>query len=141
MKRARALGDVTMARVSDINGILVPQLPNAVRMAFRVCSSPQFFMRIAEQADQATDEVTKEKLSALASNLVATLDAVVSTTEEQLDERAKEVQNILAAAAEPDSGEFLVPLIPERIQASKRKFSRWILPFWMKDSYRLLMHG
>jgi hypothetical protein len=92
-------------------------LPNAVRRAFRVCSSPQFFMRIAARADEATNEEEKEKLSALASNLVATLDAVVSTTEEQLDERAKEVQNVLTAAAEPDSGEFLVPLSAERIQA------------------------
>lgn len=97
------------------------ELPNAVRRAFRVCSSPQFFMRIAARADEASNEEEKEKLSALASNLVATLDAVVSTTEEQLDERAKEVQNVLAAAAEPDSGEFLVPLIPERIQAMQEK--------------------
>lgn len=99
------------------------ELPNAVRMAFRVCSSPHFFMRIAERADQASDNLEKEKLSALASNLVATLDAVVSTTEDQLDERAKEIQNVLTAAAEPDSGEFLVPLTPERIQAMQDKIA------------------
>jgi len=99
------------------------ELPNAVRRAFRVCSSPPFFMRIAERADKASDETEKEKLSALASNLVATLDAVVSTTEDQLDERAKEVQNVLAAAAEPDSGEFLVPLTSERIEAMREKLA------------------
>lgn len=99
-------------------------LPNAVRRAFRVCSSPQFFMRIAARADEATEEEEKEKLSALASNLVATLDAVVSTTEEQLDERAKEVQNVLTAAAEPDSGEFLVPLIPARIKAMQEELEK-----------------
>ena len=78
-------------------------------------------MRIAERADTTKDEQEKEKLSALASNLVNTLEAVVETTEEQLDERAKEVETVVKAAAEPDSGEFLVPLLPERIEAMKKK--------------------
>lgn len=87
---------------------------------FRVVSSPRFFMRIAELTDQAEEAEQKQKLSALASNLVATLEAVVETTEEQLDERAKEVEAVVKAAAEPESGEFLVPLLPERA-ASMRK--------------------
>merc|ERR1712157_231325 len=86
------------------------ELPNAVRRAFRVVSSPRFFMRIAELSDKATDPSEKEKLTALASNLVATLEVVVETTEETLDERAKEVEKILKAAAEPETGDFLVPL-------------------------------
>lgn len=77
-------------------------------------------MRIATVADSAEDEAQKEKLSALASNLVATLEAVVETTEEQLDERAKEVENVVKAAAEPDSGEFLVPLSAERTTAMRK---------------------
>ena len=85
----------------------------------RVISSPQFFLRIATVADASEDETQKEKLSALASNLVATLEAVVETTEEQLDERAKEVENVVKAAAEPDSGEFLVPLSVERTTAMR----------------------
>lgn len=95
------------------------ELPNAVRRAFRVISSPQFFIRIAQVADKAEDPSQKEKLSALAANLVNTLEAVVETTEEQLDERAKEVETVVKAAAEPD-GEFLVPLLPDRA-ASMRK--------------------
>jgi hypothetical protein len=94
-------------------------LPNAVQRAFRVISSPQFFMRIAARADDCTDAVTKEKLAALAINLVNTLEAVVSTTEDRLDERAKDVENVVKAAAEPDSGEFLVPLLPERVAAMR----------------------
>ena len=60
------------------------ELPNAVRNAFRVISSPQFFMRIAARTDEATNDLEKEKLSALASNLVNTLEAVVETTEEKV---------------------------------------------------------
>lgn len=97
------------------------ELPNAVRRAFRVLSSPQIFMRIADLADQTDDEIEKEKLSALASNLSSTLEAVVETTEEQLDERAEQVEEVVKAAAEPDSGEFLVPLKPERIDAMRKK--------------------
>ncbi len=95
------------------------ELPNAVRRAFRVVSSPQFFMRIALLSDKAEGE-EKEKLTALASNLVATLEVVVETTEETLDERAKEVEKVLKAAAEPETGDFLVPLLPEQVQAMRK---------------------
>eukprot|EP00536_Pseudo-nitzschia_multiseries_P002020 jgi/Psemu1/182694/e_gw1.27.151.1 len=96
------------------------ELPNAVRRAFRVVSSPRFFMRIAELTDKAADEVEKDKLAALASNLVATLEVVVETTEETLDERAKEVEMVLKAAAEPETGEFLVPLLPQQVQGMRK---------------------
>lgn len=95
------------------------ELPNAVRRAFRVVSSPQFFLRIAQRTDTAAEGEEKEKLQALASNLVATLEVVVETTEETLDERAKEVESIVMAAAEPESGEFLVPLLPQQVQGMR----------------------
>lgn len=95
------------------------ELPNAVRRAFRVVSSPRFFMRIAELTDKATDSEEKEKFAALASNLVATLEVVVETTEETLDERAKEVEAIVKAAAEPETGDFLVPLLPQQVQSMR----------------------
>jgi len=94
------------------------ELPNAVRRAFRVINSPQFFIRIAELSDVAKDPTEQERLSALASNLVRTLEVVVETTEEHLAERAIEVAIVVKVAAEPDSGQFLVPLLPERIQAT-----------------------
>jgi hypothetical protein len=94
-------------------------LPNAVRRAFRVISSPRFFMRIAARADQAESGYDRERLSALANNLVSTIEAVVSTTTDQLDERAKQVQSVVQQAAEPDTGEFLVPLLPQRVQAMR----------------------
>uniref|UniRef100_A0A7S2MXP2 Plastid lipid-associated protein/fibrillin conserved domain-containing protein n=2 Tax=Helicotheca tamesis TaxID=374047 RepID=A0A7S2MXP2_9STRA len=117
----------TVAEISTMDDMITKladakpyELPNAVSRAIRVISSPRFFLRIAERADMATDDVEKEKLSALAENLVSTLDAVVSTTEDRLDERAKEVESVVKAAAEPDSGEFLVPLTPERVGAMQK---------------------
>jgi hypothetical protein len=97
------------------------ELPNAVSRAIRVVSSPRFFLRIAERADLTTDAMEKEKLSALADNLVNTIQAVVSMTEDTLDERAKEVEKVVKAASEPDSGEFLVPLSKERVEAMRKE--------------------
>jgi hypothetical protein len=99
------------------------ELPNAVQRAFRVISSPRFFLRIAELADECKDETEKERLIALSSNLVSTLDAVVSTAEDKLGEVAKDLETVVKAAAEPDSGEFLVPLLPERIEAMRQALS------------------
>ena len=78
------------------------ELPAAVKRAFRIIRSPPFFLRIAERTDQATTDEEREKLQALATNLVSTLEVVVETTEEQLDERAVDVETVVKAAAEPD---------------------------------------
>ena len=96
------------------------ELPNAVSRAIRVVSSPQFFLRIAARADMAKDDDEREKLSALADNLVTTIQAVVDMTEDSLDERAKDVENVVKAASEPDSGEFLVPLSKERVDDMRK---------------------
>lgn len=95
------------------------ELPGAVSKAIRVVSSPQFFLRIANRADQETDAEMKARLLALSENLVQTIQAVVSTMEERLDDRAKDVESVVQAAAEPDSGEFLVPLSAERVDAMR----------------------
>jgi len=96
------------------------ELPNAVKQAFRVVSSPKFFLRIAQRVDMTDNKEEKERLQALATNLVSTLDAVVSTAEDKLEEHAEDVQRILRAASEPISGEFLVPLSAERIKGMKQ---------------------
>jgi len=95
------------------------ELPNAVSRAMRVVSSPQFFLRIAERADDASDPGEKEKLGAFADNLVNTIRAVVSMTEDSLNERAADVERVVKAASEPESGEFLVPLSADRIDAMR----------------------
>ena len=105
--------------ITKLSNAKAYELPNAVSRSIRVVSSPQFFLRIAERVDKATDEMEKEKLSALADNLVNTIQAVVSMTEDNLDERAKDVERVVKAASEPDSGEFLVPLSTERVEAMR----------------------
>jgi len=100
------------------------ELPNAVQRAFRVISSPQFFLRIAQRTDECADDDEKKKLEALASNLVSTLDAVVSTAEDKLNIVAEDVEKVVKAAAEPDSGEFLVPLTEERIAAMRKTLGK-----------------
>lgn len=111
-----ALMDEMIAKLADAKPY---DLPASVQRAFRVISSPRFFVRIAELTDQCRDEIEKEKLTALASNLVSTLEAVLSTAQDKLQEYAKDVETVVKAAAEPDSGEFLVPLLPERIEAMR----------------------
>jgi hypothetical protein len=110
--------------ITKLSNAKAYELPNAVSQAIRVISSPQFFMRIAERADRSTDTTEKERLSTLAANLVSTLEAVVSTTEDRLDERAKSLEQIVKAAAEPLTGEFLVPLSQERIGAMRDRLSK-----------------
>lgn len=71
-------------------------------------------MKIATMADAAEDEEQKKKLSTLADNVVATLEAVVERTTEKLDEASEVVQDILKKAAE-ENGEFALPLKAERL--------------------------
>jgi len=101
------------------------ELPNAVSKAIRVVSSPKFFIRIAERVDVEQDPAQKEKLLTLAENLTATISAVVSTTEDKLDDRAKSVEEVLKCAAEPDSGDFMVPLSVDRIGAMRDKMNEF----------------
>jgi len=93
------------------------ELPNVFSKAIRIISSPRFFLRIAERAEIESNPLEKEKLSTLAQNLAFTIEAVVSTTEDKLDDRARVLESVVKAAAEPDSGEFLVPLPPERVES------------------------
>lgn len=95
------------------------ELPNAVSKAIRVVSSPRFFIRIAERADIATDEIEKQQLSALADNLISTIEAVVSSAEDKLEGTAKLVEKVVKSAAEPETGEFLVPLSLDRLDAMR----------------------
>jgi len=109
--------------ITKLSNVKPYELPNAVSKAIRVVSSPRFFLRIAERADTEQDPAEKEKLATLAENLTATISAVVSTTEDKLDDRAKSVEDVLKCAAEPDSGDFMVPLSTDRVDAMRDKMN------------------
>ena len=101
-------------------------LPLVVQRAYHVISSPRFFVRIAELVDQlhsdndeSDDTEEKMKLITLADNLVSTLDAIMSTAQEKMQASTQDVERVIKAAAEPESGEFLVPLSAERLQAMR----------------------
>jgi hypothetical protein len=100
------------------------ELPGSVSRAFRVVSTPRFFLRIAERVDMATSEEERLLLKTLADNITSTLAAVVSTAQDKLDECAEVVETIVTAAAEPDSGEFLVPLSQDRFQSMQNALKR-----------------
>jgi hypothetical protein len=48
------------------------------------------------------------------------LDAIVKRTEGQINQSADLLQTICAAAADPVTGEFEVPLAPERVSAMRQ---------------------
>ncbi|EKX32871.1 hypothetical protein GUITHDRAFT_120938 [Guillardia theta CCMP2712] len=98
------------------------ELPNIASQNLKEISSPKFFLRIASMSDESQDETRKQQLSALADNLVATLEVVVQRTEEKLDDAAELIQGILSSAAEPN-GEFIVPLKADKINTMRKKVS------------------
>jgi hypothetical protein len=110
------------------------ELPSAVKRAFKICSSPQFFMRIAALSDKSSDEMEKEKLSALAANLASTIEVIITTTTEQLDKRARDVETVVKAAAEPDTGEFLVPLSQERLEKVRESMTE-MEPYKLDENF------
>jgi len=95
------------------------ELPASVSRAFRVVSTPRFFLRIAERVDMSSSEEERLLLKTLADNITSTLAAVVSTAQDKLNECAEVVETIVKAAAEPDSGEFLVPLSQDRFESMR----------------------
>jgi hypothetical protein len=95
------------------------ELPASVSRAFRVVSTPRFFLRIAERVDMSSSEEERLLLKTLADNITSTLAAVVSTAQDKLNECAQVVETIVTAAAEPDSGEFLVPLSQDRLESMR----------------------
>jgi len=106
------------------------ELPSAVTRSMRVVGSPRFFLRIAELADEAKDVATKNKLSALAENIARTVEVVVSTTENKLDKSSEDVEAVIKAAADEESGEFFIPLSFEQVEKMKNTLQEI-------DSFRL----
>lgn len=79
----------------------------------------KFWLRLATRADTASSEEQKEKLASLARVVMQLVDAMVRKTNEQLTDSAIVLQDILRAAADEVTGEWTVPLPPEKVAAMK----------------------
>ena len=79
----------------------------------------RFWLRLATRSDAAADEETKAQLAALARVVMQLVDTVVQRTNEQLTESTSLLQDILKAAADPQTGEWELPLAPDKLEAMR----------------------
>mmetsp|Transcript_102 Transcript_102/g.314 ORF Transcript_102/g.314 Transcript_102/m.314 type:complete len:330 (+) Transcript_102:66-1055(+) len=74
-----------------------------------------FYLRCAARSDAAASEEEKQKFVQLASECMNITDAVIREAETKMDRSEQVLRDILTAAADPDSGEFEVPLSPAAV--------------------------
>ena len=76
----------------------------------------RLFLRLAELSDAASDDAERNAISQLASTVATVVEDLLNQAEQQLDADAQNAQALLQAAASA-SGEFDVPIPPERAEA------------------------
>lgn len=76
----------------------------------------KFWMRIATRNDSLKNEADKDKLKAVADTVMVLVDAMVKQTEQQLNDSAAVLQEVLKAAAD-EKGEWYLPLDPEQVSS------------------------
>ena len=76
----------------------------------------RLFLRLAELSDAASDDAERDAISQLASTVATVVEDLLNQAEQQLDADAQNAQALLQAAASA-SGEFDVPIPPERAEA------------------------
>ncbi|KAL4431208.1 hypothetical protein ABPG75_006464 [Micractinium tetrahymenae] len=79
----------------------------------------RFWLRLATRSDAAQEEEEKQQLAALAKVVMQLVDSMVKRTNEQLTESTSLLQDILRAAADPQTGEWQLPLAPSQVEAMK----------------------
>jgi hypothetical protein len=77
---------------------------------------PKFWMRVATRNDSITDGEEKDRLRAVADAVMLLVDTMVKQTEQQLNDSAAILQEILKAAAN-EKGEWYLPLDPAQVSA------------------------
>lgn len=119
-----SLGTSTLAETAALDELIDLLLgckhPNdlAARVAENVMSFDQrFWLRLATRADTATSEEERKGLSDLAKVVMQLVDAMVQKTNNQLSNSAAVLQDILKAAADEETGEWTVPLPPNKLKA------------------------
>ncbi|GFR43033.1 hypothetical protein Agub_g4037, partial [Astrephomene gubernaculifera] len=83
----------------------------------------KFWMRLATRSDTAGTREDKERLQAVASSVMALVDAVRRRTEQQLEDSGRVLQDILVAAAD-EKGEWYLPLSDEQLQRMRQALER-----------------
>eukprot|EP00887_Chlorella_sp_A99_P005541 scaffold1.g5541.t1 len=78
-----------------------------------------FWLRLAARADAAADEETRGALASLARHVQSLVEAMVARTQQQMDSSAALLQEVLRAGADPTTGEWALPLAPERLAAMR----------------------
>lgn len=79
----------------------------------------RFWLRLATRSDAAQEEEEKQQLAALAKVVMQLVDSMVKRTNEQLTESTGLLQEILRAAADPQTGEWQLPLTPDKLEAMR----------------------
>jgi flagellar biosynthesis regulator FlaF len=77
---------------------------------------PKFWLRVATRNDSITDADQKDRLRAVADSVMILVDTMVKQTEQQLNDSAAVLQDILKAAAD-EKGEWYLPLDPAQVAA------------------------
>lgn len=70
----------------------------------------KMWIRIASRSDAAESQEDKDNLMAMAGKCMKLVEAMVEQTENTIQESSKLLETIVAQAADPDTGEFDVPL-------------------------------
>ncbi|KAI8103377.1 hypothetical protein M9435_004716 [Picochlorum sp. BPE23] len=92
----------------------------STRVAENALSFDQkFWLRLAARADTTEDEEVKEQLKSLATIVMQVVDAMVQQTDEKLSGSSEVLEQILIAAADEDTGEWQVPLPPEKVSVMR----------------------
>jgi hypothetical protein len=77
---------------------------------------PKFWLRVASRNDSMQDPDQKERLKAVADSVMILVDTMVKQTEQQLNDSAAILGEILKAAAD-EKGEWYLPLEPNQVAA------------------------
>jgi hypothetical protein len=122
----RPSGTLGLSETAALDG-LIDTLLNArdaddltQRVAENMLSFDQrFWLRLAARSDTAADPEEKDKLATLARVVMQLVDAMVQKTNEQLTASAGMLEDVLRAAADPQTGEWQLPLSKEREAAMR----------------------
>ncbi len=75
----------------------------------------KMWIRIASRSDAAESQDEKDALMSLAGKCMKLIETMVQKTENTIQASSKSLENIVAVAADPDTGEFDVPLTRESV--------------------------